>query len=94
MRGHVDAHFEKDEFGYKTAYYGNVLTGSGLRKGESGKSWQGFDPSAKQRHRAILGKLWEDSGFDDDGLTQHQKLDALYEAGFVRIISGQAWQSG
>ncbi|SEP43830.1 DNA methyltransferase [Nitrosovibrio sp. Nv6] len=91
MRGHVDAHFEKDEFGYKTAYYGNVLTGSGLRKGESGKPWRGFDPSAKQRHWAIPGKLWEDSGFDDDGLTQHQKLDALYEAGFVRIISGQAW---
>jgi hypothetical protein len=37
MRGHVEEHFEKDEHGYKTAYYGNVLTGSGVRHGESGK---------------------------------------------------------
>ncbi len=38
MRGHVDEYFVKDERGYRTNYYGNVLTGSGLRGGEgSGK---------------------------------------------------------
>lgn len=91
MLGHVNEHFEKDDAGYKTAYYGNVLTGSGLRGGESGKAWRGIDPSAKGRHWAIPGKLWEDSGFDAEGLTQHQKLDALFEAGMIKIDPGQAW---
>lgn len=91
MMGHVKENFEKDNLGYKTAYYGNVLTGSGLRNGESGRPWMGIDPSAKGRHWAIPGKLWEDSGFDDEGLTQHQKLDKLKEAGFIKIIKGQAW---
>ena len=68
MLGHVEEHFSKDDLGYKTAYYGNVLTGAGLRGGESGKPWRGIDPSAKGRHWAIPGKLWEDSGIDDTGL--------------------------
>jgi DNA modification methylase len=91
MQGHVDEHFEKDALGYKTAYYGNVLTGSNTRNGESGKPWKGIDPTAKGRHWAIPGKLWEDSGLDATGLTQHQKLDALYDAGMIKVIPGQAW---
>lgn len=91
MQGHVDAHFEKDGNGYKTAYYGNVLTGSGLRNGESGKPWKGIDPSAKGRHWAIPGKLWEDSGLDATGLSQHEKLDRLYDAGLIKIQDGAAW---
>lgn len=91
MQGHVDEHFKKTKEGYKTAYYGNVLTGSGLRGGESGQPWKGFDPSAKNRHWAIPGKLWEDSGLDGTDLSQHQKLDLLYKHGFIQIIEGQAW---
>ncbi|MDE2103118.1 MAG: site-specific DNA-methyltransferase [Patescibacteria group bacterium] len=91
MQGHVDEHFEKDGAGYRTAYYGNVLTGSGLRGGESGKPWKGIDPSAKGRHWAVPGKLWEDSGLDATGMGQHQKLDALYDAGMITITPGQAW---
>jgi DNA modification methylase len=91
MRGHVKEHFEADEQGYKTAYYGNVLTGSGTRNGESGKPWKGIDPTAKNRHWAVPRKLWEDSGISADGLSQHQKLDALYEAGFIKLVEGQAW---
>jgi DNA modification methylase len=91
MLGHTNEHFEKDEAGYKTAYYGNVITGSGLRNGESGKAWKGYDPSAKGRHWAIPGKLWEDSGINGKGLSQHEKLDALYDAGFIKTIEGQAW---
>lgn len=91
MRGHVEEHFEKDSLGYKTAYYGNVLTGSGVRNGESGKPWRGFDPTAKNRHWAVPGKLWEDCGIDGTRLTQHEKLEALYQSGFIRIVPGQAW---
>src|ERR1019366_473137 len=42
-------------WGWHTNYYGNVLTGSGTRNGESGQPWQGFDPTAKNRHWAIPG---------------------------------------
>lgn len=92
MLGHVKEHFVAGENDtYKTDYYGNVLTGSGMRGGESGQPWQGFDPTAKGRHWAIPGKIWEEVGINPAGLTQHQKLDLLYEKGFITITEGEAW---
>ncbi|MBM3924420.1 MAG: site-specific DNA-methyltransferase [SAR202 cluster bacterium] len=91
MRGHVEQFFMKDEVGWKTNYYGNVLTGSGLRGGESGKPWHGFDPSAKGRHWAIPSTLFNDIDEDVSGLSQHQKLDLLFKLGLIKIIPGQAW---
>ncbi|PZR97539.1 MAG: site-specific DNA-methyltransferase, partial [Chloroflexi bacterium] len=91
MRGHVEEYFVHDEKGWRTAYYGNVLTGSGLRGGESGKPWHGFDPSAKGRHWAIPGGLIEDLEEDVAGLGQHQKLDLLLAHGHIKITPGQAW---
>ena len=91
MSGHVDEYFVKDERGYRTNYYGNVLTGSGIRGGESGKPWQGFDPTAKGRHWAIPGVLLYDIDEDLSQLSQHQKLDRLLELGHIKIIPGQAW---
>ena len=91
MKGHVEEYFVKDERGYRSQYYGNVLTGSGLRKGESGQPWRGVDPSAKGRHWAIPKALIEDIEDDISQLTQHQKLDFLYELGCIKIVPGQAW---
>ena len=91
MLGHVKENFVEDANGFRTNYYGNVLTGSGTRNGESGKPWRGFDPTAKGRHWAIPGAIVEDSGEDLTGLTQHQKLDRLFELGFIREVPGQAW---
>jgi site-specific DNA-methyltransferase (adenine-specific) len=53
--------------------------------------WRGFDPTAKGRHWAIPGAIWEEVGVDPAGLTQHQKLDLLYERGFITITPGEAW---
>ncbi|HZP97331.1 MAG TPA: DNA methyltransferase [Candidatus Limnocylindria bacterium] len=91
MRGHVSEYFVKDDKGWRTNYYGNVLTGSGLRGGESGKPWRGFDPSAKNRHWAIPSALTELIDEDLSGLSQHQKLDRLYELGHIKIVPGEAW---
>ena len=92
MLGHVRDNFVKADDGqYKTDYYGNVLTGSGIRGGESGKPWRGFDPTAKGRHWAIPGKIWDEVGIDPAGLSQHEKLDLLYEKGFITITEGEAW---
>jgi DNA modification methylase len=91
MRGHVSEYLVKDENGYRTDYYGNVLTGSGLRGGESGQPWRGFDPSAKGRHWAIPGAIVEEIDEDLTDLTQHQKMDRLFELGYIKIGEGQAW---
>jgi DNA modification methylase len=91
MKGHVDDYFEKDDKGYKTAYYGNVLTGSGTRNGESGKPWKGFDPTAKGRHWAVPGAVIEDIDEDFSQMSQHEKLDRLYQLGHIKIVKGQAW---
>lgn len=91
MKGHVEEHFVQDANGYRTNYYGNVLTGSGLRHGESGKPWQGIDPSAKGRHWAIPGAVLEDIEDDLSDLSQHEKLDRLLELGYINIDPDQAW---
>lgn len=91
MIGHVEEHFVEDEKGWRTNYYGNVLTGSGTRKGESGKPWHGFDPTSKGRHWAIPGRLLEEIDEDLSGLSQHQKLDRLLALGYITIAPGEAW---
>lgn len=91
MKGHVADYFVEENGRYRTNYYGNVLTGSGIRGGESGKPWHGFDPSAKNRHWAIPGALIRDLDIDVAGLSQHQTLDLLLELGHVKITEGQAW---
>ena len=91
MRGHVQEYFVEDSQGWRTNYYGNVLTGSGTRNGESGKPWKGFDPTPKNRHWAIPRRLLDDVDEDLSELSQHEKLDRLYELGFIKIQDGQAW---
>ena len=92
MMGHVQDNFVSDgKGGYRTNYYGNVLTGSGTRGGESGDPWRGVDPTAKGRHWAIPGAIWEEAGIDPTGMGQHEKLEALYKAGFIKFTPGQYW---
>jgi len=91
MQGHVDENFIKDDQGYRTNYYGNVLTGSGIRGGESGKSWRGINPTEKGRHWAIPGAVIEEIDEDLSELTQHEKLDRLVELGYISIDPTQAW---
>ena len=92
MIGHVHEYLVRSENGeYRTDYYGNVLTGSGTRNGESGLPWKGYDPTVKGRHWAIPGQIWEQVDIDPVGLTQHQKLDKLYEVGAIKIDVNAAW---
>ena len=91
MNGHVEEYFVQEEEGWRTNYYGNVLTGSGTRNGQSGQPWMGFDPTSKGRHWAIPRRLLEEVGEDLSKLSQHQKLDRLYELGYIKIVDGQAW---
>lgn len=92
MRGHVERRYKKDSTGrYKFTSGGNVLTGKGTTKGESGQPWQGVDPSAKNRHWAIPGFLAAQMPPEFASLGVLAKLDALLEAGLIDLNPGAAW---
>jgi site-specific DNA-methyltransferase (adenine-specific) len=92
MRGHVEGRYKADASGrMKFTSGGNVLTGAGKTGGESGQPWQGFDPSAKNRHWAVPGFLTEQMPPTFAQLGVLAKLDALYEAKLIDVIPGTAW---
>jgi DNA modification methylase len=91
-KNHVETRYRADETGrLKFTSGGNVLTGAGTTRGESGRVWQGFDPAAKNRHWAVPGFLTEQMPPEFAELGVLAKLDALYEAGLVEITPGNAW---
>jgi len=92
MRGHAERRYRPDATGrMKFASGGNVLTGAGATKGESGMPWRGFDPSAKNRHWAIPGFVAEQMPDDFHKLGVLEKLEALYQAKLIDIKEGAAW---
>jgi len=91
MKGHVEKAFVKDGNVYRTNYSGNVLSGSGRRGGESGKPWRGFDPDAKNRHWAIPSTILEEIEDDISQMGTLEKLEYLYENGFITIKEGDEW---
>jgi site-specific DNA-methyltransferase (adenine-specific) len=93
MKGHVESRYALEEKTgrYKFTSGGNVLTGANATRGESGRPWKGFDPSAKNRHWAIPGFLAEQMPAEFADLGVLAKLDALYDTGLVEIRPGAAW---
>lgn len=72
----------KDERG---TYRLSDLTGSGLRTGDSGKPWRGFDPTSKGRHwgvpvRVVTSLLGARA---PKQMTTQEKLDLLDEHGYI-----------
>ena len=64
-------------------YQTNYLTGSGIRRGDSGNPWRGFNPTSVNRHWAIPRSL---RPFLPDGgknMTSLQQLDALFQQGLI-----------
>lgn len=64
-------------------YQTNYLTGPGVRNGESGAAWHGYDPTAVGRHWAVPRSLRifiPDAG---KGMSSHKQLDCLYNQGFI-----------
>ena len=82
LRGHVEEYFKKKDS--RGQYWTNSIHGSGIRRGESGKPWRGFNPTAAGRHWAVPRELVLAFGIDPN-LPQHDKLDALYERGLIDL---------
>lgn len=58
------------------------LTGAGIRHGDSGRAWRGFDPTEKGRHWAIPSDAGSEiPGFS--GMNINEKLDALDSADLI-----------
>ncbi|MBM3330189.1 MAG: site-specific DNA-methyltransferase [Calditrichaeota bacterium] len=93
MKGHVESRYTQMPDGrMKFTSGGNVLTGAGpTEDGASGKPWRGFDPTAKNRHWAIPGAYEEFMSDEYQNLNAIEKLEALYQAGLVEIVEGNAW---
>jgi DNA modification methylase len=68
------------------------LTGSGIRNGESGRSWGAFDPSSHHRHWAIPSVVKDEFPDQDDDLSPHQWLDRFAAEGLVEMTGdGGGW---
>lgn len=80
LKGHVDSYFKRSDANGR--YWTNSIHGAGLRNGDSGKPWRGYDPSVAGRHWAVPSDLVLGFGIDPD-LPQHEKLDALAELGLI-----------
>ncbi len=81
-KGHVEQYFKnEDETG---KYWTNSLTGAGIRHGESGAVWKGYDPTAHNRHWAMPGSICEELGIPEEWSTL-QKLDELLKYGAIEL---------
>lgn len=88
-KGYVESRFTKDERGMCQP---NYLTGPGTRKGDSGKPWNGFDPTVKGRHWAIPSKLIELLNEDVNNLSTQEVLDKLKSANLLIIPKKEGGQ--
>src|SRR4029077_20599560 len=66
-------------------YQPNYLTGPGLRKGDSGKTWRGFDPSRRGRHWAIPSTCIEMLGVEVSGNSTQEIRELLEKADLLYI---------
>ena len=64
-------------------YQSNVLTGMGVRTGESGSTWQGYNPTAHGRHWAIPSKIRGEVTSDDLEMPLLETLDSLDASGMI-----------
>jgi len=81
FKRYIEENFDVGEDGASVAKAD--LTADGIRRGDSGKSWAGYDPTARGRHWAIPEFVYEIVEDDILRLPLLEKLDYLKEAGLV-----------
>ena len=72
--------FKEDDNGL---YQSNNITGPEIRHGYSGKTWRGFNPTAKGRHWAIPRKLREYLPKNGEEMNSIEQLEYLYKSNLV-----------
>ncbi|MCK4790711.1 MAG: hypothetical protein KAV87_43650, partial [Desulfobacteraceae bacterium] len=80
-RAYIEDRFKyTDELG---RFQTNYLTGPGVRRGQSGKEWRGFDPTTVGRHWAIPRSLRKFLPENSEGMSSHEQLEYLYMKGLI-----------
>ncbi len=79
--GYIEKHFTHLDRRTGRRFQPISLTGSGVRRGDSGKPWRGINPTKVRRHWALPGAIVELTQVRGD--TVQDKLDALDEAGKI-----------
>lgn len=91
-KDHVRSRYTEQSDGrWKFTSGGNVLTGADASDGESGQTWRGVNPSAKNRHWAVPGFINEQLSPEEQQLGVLDKLEAAYQKGLIEIVPGRAW---
>jgi len=94
-QGHDEAYL-KSKYKYsdeRGVYRLSDLTASGVRNGESGAAWNGFDPTPIGRHWGVPAAIVADLG-GSSTLSTLQKLNLLDQNGFIYWTPGRADKPG
>jgi len=83
MKGYIEERFKFSD--PRGRYQLNYLTGSGVRRGESGLPWQGFDPTAAGRHWAIPASLRAYLPENYQRLTIEKQLNHLLDLDLIHL---------
>ncbi|MBL8747055.1 MAG: restriction endonuclease [Phycisphaerae bacterium] len=78
---YVEKHFKQVDDLTGRRFAAITLTGSGIRRGESGKPWRGVDPTRVGRHWAIPGKIIDRYKLAGDSV--QERLNSLDSAGLI-----------
>lgn len=80
-KAYVGGRFKrKDDRGL---YDSGDLTGPGVRSGESGREWRGFNPTKIGRHWQPPKSLYDQLGKDIGHLSLMERLEFLYDTGYI-----------
>ena len=79
---YIEAKFTEIDEDTGRAFQGISLTGDGVRHGESGQPWRGYDPTPIGRHWAVPRRSL--IGLTVEGASVHARLEALATAGKIK----------
>ncbi len=85
FRKYIESHYRHTDG--EGRYRLSDLTGDGIRDGDSGKEWQGYNPTAKNRHWAIPSYIYEFIEDDISKLPLLKKLDHLLAMDLIELPS-------
>lgn len=83
FRKYVESHYRHSD--KQGRYRLSDLTGEGIRDGDSGKAWHGYNPTAKNRHWAIPGYIYDFIKEDISKLPLLKKLDCLLANNLIEL---------
>lgn len=89
-KNYIESRFKYKD--HRGVYQPNYLTGPGVRKGDSGKPWRGYDPTKSGRHWAMPSRLVALLEQDVTGKSPQEILDLCEQADLLVIPKKEVGQ--